>query len=198
MASKFSPLSRALNTLEFYWVCLAGGIFGISWVIGYLRNPNPLISVRVMRYFGASIGEKATIKRSLFLDNVYEDENSKNDFSNIEIGKNCYIGDCVYFDLSNKVTLQDNVVVSGRVSFITHADCNRSKVLSKSFPRKCLSIEVGCGTWIGFSSIVLAGTWIGENSVLASNSLACKSLEGETLYAGSPAKKKKVIEFYQE
>ena len=38
-----------------------------------------------------------------YRDNTYEDKNSKGDFSYLNVGNNCYIGDCVYFDLSNKM-----------------------------------------------------------------------------------------------
>jgi hypothetical protein len=62
---------------------------------------------------------------------LYEDENSAGDFRFIKVAKNCYIGDCVYFDLANKIVLEDNIIISDQVSFITHSDCNRSKYLSQ-------------------------------------------------------------------
>ena len=93
-----------LSAIEFIILYCLGKIFGISQIVRYLRNPNPLITSKLLRAFGSSIGEKVTFKGCLFFDNVYEDENSKGDLSFLEIGNNCYIGDGVYFDLSNQIS----------------------------------------------------------------------------------------------
>lgn len=185
---------RKLSILiKFYYHLLAGKIFGISYIVGYLRNPDPLISVRLLRAFGARIGEGTTIKRSIYLDNTYEDESSAGDFSHLEIGRNCYIGDCTYLDLANKVSIKDNVVISGGVSFVTHADCNRSKYLEKVYPRTCKKIVVEDGVWIAFRVTVLNGVTIGENAVITAHSLVQKDAEKYCLYGGIPAKKLKSL-----
>ncbi len=186
-------LNRMLGFIKFNFHLLMKKIFGISYVIGYLRNPDPLVSVRLLRAFGAKIGERTTIKRSIYLDNVYGDKNSTGDFSHLKIGKNCYIGDCTYFDLANEIIIGDNVVISGGVSFVTHADCNRSQYLEKIFPRTCEKIVVQDGVWIGFKSSILNGVTIGENSVVAAYSLVKKDIEKYYLYGGIPAQKLKSL-----
>ena len=55
---------------------VADYFFGISFLVRYLRNPNPRLTVRLLRAFGARVGNRTTFKRSLILDNTYEDENS--------------------------------------------------------------------------------------------------------------------------
>jgi acetyltransferase-like isoleucine patch superfamily enzyme len=167
--------------------------FGVSIVVRYLRNPNPMITTKLLRLFGANIGKKTIFKRGLYIDNSYEDKNSSGDFRFIKIGKNCYIGDNVYFDLSNEVILEDNVVVSGYVSFITHSDCGRSQFLDNFFPRKCQSIKIESDTWIGFKSTILSGVTIRKKTVIAANSLVQMDLESEALYGGIPAQKIKDI-----
>jgi len=186
-------LNRMLGFIKFNFHLLMKKIFGISYVIGYLRNPDPLASVRLLRAFGAKIGERTTIKRSIYLDNVYGDKDSTGDFSHLKIGKNCYIGDCTYFDLANEIIIGDNVVISGGVSFVTHADCNRSQYLEKIFPRTCEKIVVQDGVWIGFKSAILNGVTIGENSVVAAYSLVKKDIEKYYLYGGVPAQKIKSL-----
>ncbi len=178
---------------QFYIHLLIGKIFGISHIIAYLRNPNPLISVRLLRSFGANIGGKTTIKRSIYLDNVYSDENSAGDLSYLKIESNCYIGDNVYFDLANEVIIENNVVISGNVSFLTHADCNRSKYLEKIFPRTCEKIVVEDGAWIAFGVTILNGVIVGSNSVVAAHSLVTKNVNAYCLYGGTPATKIKGI-----
>ena len=189
-----SLFCRMLATLEFCFVYLEGRIFGISHVIRYLRNPNPRISAKLLRSFGATVGAGTTIKRSILLDNVYEDRDSAGDFSHLIFGENCYIGDAVFFDLAAEVIFKDNAVVAGRASFVTHAECGRSSFLSSRYPRKSGAIVVGTGAWIGFGVTIMAGVNIGENSVVGSNSLVLQSTEPYGLYVGSPAHKVRTIE----
>jgi acetyltransferase-like isoleucine patch superfamily enzyme len=184
--------------VQFMVVYSAARIFGISFLVKYLRNPNPKLTVRLLRSFGAKVGNGTTFKRSLFIDNAYEDENSTGDFSHIKIGDNCYIGDCAYFDLSNEICIEDNVVIAGRVSIITHADCNRSEYLASFFPRQSQQVRLCDGAWIGFQVSIHLGVTVGHHSVIAANSLVRGNVEPKTVYAGIPAKKVRVLGYPQE
>ncbi len=184
-------VKKILLKFEFCKVVVLSKLFGFSYVIKYLRNPNPRLSVKILRYFGAAIGNRTIIKRTLFIDNAYEDQDSKGDFSNIYIGANCYIGDCVYFDLANQIVIEDNAVISGHVSFVTHADCNRSKFLNKKFPRKSKPIIIKKGAWVGFGATLLTGSVLGEESVLAAKSLLNQVAKSRKVYVGMPSRKEK-------
>ncbi len=188
-----NAFSQALSLIKLYFHILLGKLFGISYIIGYLRNPDPLISIKLLQKFGAIIDEGTTIKRSIYFDNVYTDQNSTGDFSNLKIGKNCYIGDCVFFDLANKIIIGNNVVISACTSFVTHADCNRSAHLDKLFPRTCEKIIINDGAWIALKAIILNGVIIGENSIVAAHSLVKNNVDKYCLYGGTPAKKLKVF-----
>lgn len=168
-------------------VYLIARALGISFVISYLRNPNPRITIKLLKAFGAKIGNDTTIKRTLFLDNVYGDQNSAGDFSYLKIGNNCYIGDGVFLDLANEIRIEDNAVLSGHVSLITHAECGRSAYVSQKFPRKCEPIVVGMGSWIGFGASILAGVKTGRNSVVGAKGLLLQDAEDGGLYVGVPA-----------
>ncbi len=174
---------------ELCWVSFLGKILGISFVVRYLRNPNPNIVISLLRSFGANIGEGTKFKRSLIIDNAFEDQCSKGDFQNLRIGKNCYIGDLVYFDLSNVINIGDNVIVSAEVAILTHSDCNRSKFLSEMFPRFSLPVTIESNVWLCFRVTVLPGKMIRSNSVIYSNSLVNTEVESKSVYAGIPAKK---------
>lgn len=187
-----------LCLIEFFIVYLLGKIFGLSLIIRYLRNPNPCVSAYLLRAFGAKVGSGTTIKRGLLIDNAYEDENSTNSFDHLQIGANCYIGDNVYFDLSNTIILADDVVVSGRASFITHADCNRSTYLTGKFPRQCKPVRIDQDVWIGFGATILAGVVVEEKSVVAAMALINSNVESKAVYAGIPAKKIKNLEGLSE
>lgn len=187
-------IRKFISFSEFLLIFILGKVFGISLVVRYLRNPNPNVTIRLLRAFGAIIGNKTTIKRSFMIDNAYEDKNSSGDFSHLIVGQNCYIGDGVYIDLANQVILADNVVVSGHVSFLTHTDCNRSSYLNKKYPRQCKSIQVSQGVWIGFGATVLAGVTVNECAVIAAHALVNKDVEPKVMYAGVPAKSIKKLE----
>lgn len=180
-------LCKLVNAFEFWRVYILGRVLSISNVVTYLRNPNPVITIRLLKAFGATINSQTTFKRSVLIDNSFEDQSSVGNFSNLVIGSDCYIGDDVYFDLSNKIIIEDNVVVSGRVSFVTHSDCNRSEFLSSLFPRRCEPIKIGKGAWLGFNCTLLAGTIVGENTLIASNALLLSRAESYCLYSGIPA-----------
>lgn len=169
-------------------------IFGISAIIKYLRNPEPKFVCPSLLQFGAKVGSRTRFKRNILLDNVYSDKDSTGDFSNIDIGNNCYIGDSIYLDLANKIVLEDNVVISGRVSIVTHSDCNRSPYLSKKFPRSSARVKVEEGAWIGFGTIILSGVTIGKNSVIAAGSVITENIPSYSVYGGIPARKIKDID----
>jgi acetyltransferase-like isoleucine patch superfamily enzyme len=174
---------------SFFYRLMLGKIIGVSYIVNYLRNPNPVLNTKLLRAFGATVGERTVVKRSIYLDNVYEDVDSANNFSHLVIGSNCYIGDCTYVDLAGKVVVGDNVVISGSVSLVTHADCNRSKVLNEVFPRQSEGIIIRDGSWIGFGATILNGVTIGENSAIGAASLMRGDAESFSLYAGIPAVK---------
>lgn len=180
-------VGRLWGYAEFAGVALLGKLFGMSVVVRYLRNPNPRITVRLLRTFGAKVGDRVTIKRGLVLDNAYEDENSAGDLSYLQIGHNCYIGEGVYFDLADRVILEDDVVISGHVSIVTHADCNRAPYLSKAFPRRNGPVHIKRGAWVGFGATVLHGTTIGAHAVVAAKAMLRMNAAPKTVYAGTPA-----------
>lgn len=191
-------MRRILAAAEFLFIYLLGKVCGISWVVRYLRNPNPAVTVRLLRAFKAQIGNGSTFRRSLFIDNSYEGAQSTGDFRHLQVGDGCYVGDCTFFDLSDSVILEDNVVVSGRAAFVTHADCNRSEYLTRKFPTRYGPVRVCCGAWIAFGATILPGVTVGRASVVGADSLVRGDVEAHMLYAGTPAKKIRDLEDAKE
>jgi acetyltransferase-like isoleucine patch superfamily enzyme len=133
-------------------------------------------------------------KGHLIIDNACEDKNSTGDFSHLSVGDNCYIGMGVYFDLSNRITIHDNVVISGNVSFITHADCNRSIELAAAFPRRCEPVVIEEGAWIAFGATVAAGVTVGAKAVIAAGAVLLEDAQPRHLYGGVPARIIRIID----
>jgi acetyltransferase-like isoleucine patch superfamily enzyme len=187
-------MCRATALLEYGVIYALGSALGPSIVVRYLRNPNPRVAVKLLRAFGAAVGKNTTIKGGVVIDNVERDENSSGDFSHLTIGDNCYIGEGVFFDLAGEIHIDNDAVIAGNASFITHAECRRSRYLSLRFPRKCEPIVVGAGAWVGFGATVLAGVTIGRNSAIGAGSVVVESSEPEYLYVGSPARMLRKVE----
>lgn len=179
--------------LEWFFLRILFKIRGIKYAIRYLHSPNTKFTIPILQLYGAKIGSRTTIKQRLYLDNVFQDENSRGDMGYLKIGQNCYIGDGVYIDLANNVSLENNSILSGKVSIVTHADCNRSKILNKKFPRRCEPVNIGEGAWIGFGVTILTGVSVGENSVVAAHSVVNADVEPNSLYGGIPARKIKSL-----
>lgn len=187
-------LIRAVGHAEYCAVSVTGILFGCSPVIRYLRNPNPRITAKVLRRFGAHVGIHTTLKGSLLLDNVSGDRESTDDFRHLNIGSNCYVGDGVFLDLANEIRIEDDVVIAGRASFITHAECGRSSYVNARFPRQSGRIVVRSGAWVGFGATVLHGVVIGENCVVGANALVTENTESCCVYVGTPARKIKAMQ----
>lgn len=168
---------------------------GTDASVRYLRNPSPRVTVHLLRRCGAQIGSRTRFKRSLFLDNTIESRDCAGDFRNLSVGNNCYIGDLVYLDLSERISVDDDVVVSGSVSILSHSDCNRSPELAALFPRKAAPVRLDRGCWIGAGATLLAGVHIGSRSVVAAGAVVTRSIESGTVYAGVPAQKVRSLNF---
>lgn len=179
---------RIFNHIELLLVILLGLIRGMPYIVRYLRNPNAYISAKVLRFFGARVGVGTGFKGSIYFDNVYEDDESLGDFSNLEIGKNCYIGEGCYFDLVCPIHIEDNVTLSAKVSLITHQDVHPSDFLSRHFRRETGKILLRSGCWLCFNSTVTHGVEVGSNAVLGAHSLLRSNALPKGLYAGVPAK----------
>ncbi len=189
-----SKLRNLLTGIEYRLVRLLTGVFGVSLVVRYLRNPNPALTVRLLRAYGAAIGERTTVKGALYLDNVYEDQNSTGDFSHLRVGNNSYIGDGVYMDLAGTIDVADNVMLSACSALMTHADCTRSSYLAAIYPRRCAPVSIGEGAWVGVGVKIMPGVTIGPRSVMAVGAVVGGDVEPMAVYAGIPARKVKSLD----
>lgn len=191
-----SPLAR-VSELWGSGVAAAVSKLGTEAAVRYLRNPDPRFTHRVLRKLGAEVGPRTRFKRSLFLDNTIESSDCLGDFRHLKVGSNCYVGDMVYLDLAAPIEIEDDVVISGQVSIITHSDCNRSAALSLLFPRKTAGVRLRHGCWLGASSVVLAGVEIGSRAVVAAGAVVVGDVPPGTVYAGVPAKLVRTLDFSQ-
>ncbi|MAZ54971.1 MAG: colanic acid biosynthesis acetyltransferase WcaF [Flavobacteriales bacterium] len=139
--------------------------------------PFSFFKVFFLRLFGAKIGKNVIIKPAVKIKYPWK----------LIVGNNCWIGENVWIDNLETVTIQDNVCISqGAFLF-----CGNHDFKSTSFNLMVDTINIESGAWIGAKSIVCPGITIFSHAILMAGSFANKDLEPYTIYKGNPAKKYK-------
>jgi len=141
---------------------------------------NPLIpfsglKVRLLRLFGATIGKGVLIKPSVNIKYPWK----------LTIGDHCWIGENVWIDNLDQITLEDNICLSQGAMLL----CGNHDYKKSSFDLITKPITLKSGSWVGAQSIVCPGVTLFEESVLAVKSVATGDLTANTIWQGNPAQK---------
>ncbi len=173
----FGRLLIAFNILIYF---LREILFGSDNATHFLSGLSEPSIVPILKLRRAKIGTGTRILSGTVFHNC-------KDFSNLEIGRNCHIGKECFFDLRDKITIGDNVVVAMRCNFLTHLDMSNSS-LSKLYPADNAPIKVEDNSYLGLGVSILMGVVVGEESMIAAGSVVNHDLQSKTLYAGVPAR----------
>ena len=143
---------------------------------------NPFIGIKIflLRMFGAKIGKGLCVKNNVVIKSPW----------NLIIGNNCWIGESVWIDNLDKVSIGNNVCISQGAMLLTG---NHDYTIS-SMPYRNAPIVVEDGAWIGARTVVCPGVTVHENAILTVGSIAVKDMEANGIYQGNPAVKKKARE----
>ncbi len=155
-------------------------LFGFDEVLSALRNLNKATQLKILRKYGAIIGDNCDIETPLYFHNAQS-------FRNLRVGNNVHIGRECFFDLREKIEIKDNAVISMRCTFITHQDLNKSE-LSKKYPAESAPVLIGRNVYIGACATILHGVQVGENSVIGASALVIKNIDSDITAVGIPAK----------
>lgn len=161
--------------------------FGSGYAMDFLKTIDKISLVYILKKNGAKIGVNSEIESGLTVNNC------KN-FLNLIIGNNVHIGKNCFFDLKEKIIIEDNVTVSMQCTFITHIDLGKSE-LSKVYPKKKGGIIIGKNTYIGANATILMNVVCGMNCIVAAGSVVTKSINADTFAGGVPAKPIKKLDF---
>ena len=113
----------------------------------------------------------------------------------VSIGKNVQINDYVHITGASSVIIDDDVLIASKVyiSDCTHGkysgenQSHPSEIVVKR-PLSCEHVHIKRNVWIGDNVSILPGVVIGENSIVGANSVVSKSVPGNVIVAGIPAK----------
>lgn len=129
--------------------------------------------VFLLRRFGAKIGKGLVIKPGVNIKFPWK----------LTIGDDCWLGENVWIDNLDYVSIGNNVCLSQGALLLTG---NHDYTVS-NFPYRNAPIIIEDGVWIGAQTVVCSGVICKSHSILSVGSVATKNLEEYTIYKGNPA-----------
>ena len=145
-----------------------------------LRSSIPFSSSfkrNILTCFGAKIGKGVVIKPSVNIKFPWL----------LEIGDYSWLGEGVWIDNLDLVTIGNNCCLSQGVYLLT----GNHDYTSDSFDLITKNIIIEDSSWLGAKSTVCPGVIVEEGAILCVGSVATSDLDGFYIYQGNPATKKK-------
>jgi putative colanic acid biosynthesis acetyltransferase WcaF len=136
-------------------------------------QPSSAIRVKLLRLFGARIGEGVVIKPRVQVKYPWR----------LEVGDHVWIGEGAWIDNLANVTIDSNVCISQEVYLLTGNHDYRAPTFDLKVEKICLKE----GAWVGARAVVCPGVTMAEDSVLAVGSVLSSDTEAATIYRGNPA-----------
>ena len=169
-----------LATFENRWYDTgAGTVKRFFWYVcnAIFFNSNALLpyaaKAAVLRMFGARIGRNVVIKPHVNIKYPWK----------LEIGENTWIGEGVWIDNLDRVTIGANACLSQGALIL----CGNHDYSKTTFDLMVGPISINDGAWIGARSVVTQGVCVGDHAVLGVGSVASSDMKPYTIYRGNPA-----------
>jgi maltose O-acetyltransferase len=153
-----------------------GGITAVAYALESLPTPIP-----ILRTFGASIGHDTIIYPRLTV------HGAQKNFANLTIGNHVRILRHSLIDLSESITIEDNVILSVGCTLLTHQNIYLSP-LAKQYPPTQAGITLERGAVLFANVTVLQGVTIGECAMVAAGAVVTQNVPAWTLVGGIPAR----------
>jgi putative colanic acid biosynthesis acetyltransferase WcaF len=140
------------------------------------------LKCRVLRIFGARIGKHVYIKPGVSVKFPWY----------LSIGDHSWIGENVWIDNLDQVTIDANVCISQGAYLCTGN--HDWKTRNMKLFRRPITLHDGC--WVGAGAVVCPGTVVGAGAVLAVGSVASKRIPSLQVWGGNPAVYLRARDFY--
>lgn len=119
----------------------------------------------------------------------------------INIGKNCYIGDNTRIWSGENISIGNHVLIAHQVNIVDtqaheidsmerslrYEELIKNGSWSNKGNIQTSAIVIKDRAWISFNSIILKGVTIGEGAIVAAGSVVTKDVAPYTMVAGNPA-----------
>ena len=150
------------------WYFVNALIVRASW------NPFMGIKIALLKMFGARIGRGLIIKNNVNVKFPWK----------LTIGDDCWIGEGVWIDNLDMVTIGNDVCISQGAMLLT----GNHDYTQPSMPYRNAPIRIDSGAWIGAKAVLCPGVNVYANAILTVGSVATTDMQSATIYQGNPAK----------
>jgi putative colanic acid biosynthesis acetyltransferase WcaF len=164
--STYDPGRGAIVRTLWYYCSLL--MFESGWL------PVSGIKVQILRLFGARIGRSVVVKPHVRIKYPWR----------LAIGDHCWIGQNVWIDNIEDVSIGDHVCVSQLAYFCTGSHDHRTP----AFDLLAKPIQVETGAWIGARATLTGGVTVHANAIAAAGAVVVKSVPAATIVGGNPAR----------
>ncbi|MEX1365153.1 MAG: hypothetical protein AB1Z98_18635 [Nannocystaceae bacterium] len=161
-----------------------GGMLALASLLR--QTSSPTVTKDVLTKFGAKIHPDCwPIGPNLTLHEYGKD------FSNLEIGPFVHIGKEVFFDLTEKVIVEESVGIGMRTIVLTHFILGDypNKPLSRLYPKKRKPTVFRRGCSVGAGCVIASGVEIGEDSSINAGVLVDRDVPPRTIVHSSRQRK---------
>jgi len=125
------------------------------------------------------IGEDARINEQVIIGGM------KTPQSSLDLGKRTIIMEYSFINTTMPIIIGDDTGIGGHCLLFTHGSWLNQM---EGFPVAFAPITLGKSVWLPWRVFIMPGVTIGDKVVVGANSLISKSVEANSLIAGSPAK----------
>lgn len=136
-------------------------------------NPFMGIKIALLKAFGAKIGKNLVIKNNVCIKFPWK----------LSIGDNVWLGEYVWIDNLDYVTIGNNVCISQGALLLT----GNHDYTSSSFDYRNAPITIEDGGWIGAKSVVCPGIIVHSHAILTVGSIITQNMDAYSIYKGNPA-----------
>lgn len=157
------------------WMLLGQHVFASTWF------PSSSARVRLLRAFGARIGNGVVIKPSVAVKYPWH----------LELGDNCWIGERVWIDNLTAVRIGSNACVS-QGAYLCTGNHDWSE---PGFGLMIAPIQICEGAWAGAKCVLTPGCTLGRYAIAAAGSVITGNVPDMHIYAGNPARYVKTRKF---
>ena len=145
-------MKKFLKVITFILAYILKSIYGYEGLNLLLRVTPSRITISILKYFGATIGDGVRIQTPITIHNA---DQYKSIYKNLYIGNNSYIGRNGIIDLMDKINIGDNVTISHRFILNTHTNTGNSLLKNQHVKKSTGSIKIANGTYIGLNVVIL-------------------------------------------
>lgn len=176
-------IGRALRWLvramQFRILYLWSRLMGVPRVLVYDMD----INVRLLRAFGAKVGENTRLVAPITLSNAFDG------YRNLTIGDDVVFNGGAFLDLVNRITIERGASLGPNVIVMTHNAFNKNRFLESRLPRLVgdKPVVIGAGAGIKAAAVILHGVTIGEEALVAGGSVVSRDVPRRTYVSGVPA-----------